>query len=73
MAALAGVLVDSGFELVYGGAHKGTMGVLADAVLERGGALVDVVQALNMTVPGVVAHQSALKGGERLKVPQYTL
>jgi hypothetical protein len=24
-----------------------------------------------MTVPGIVAHQSALKGGERLKIPQY--
>ena len=34
--------------------------------------LVDVAQALNMTVCGVVAHQSALKDGERLKVPQYT-
>ena len=40
---LAGVLVDSGFELVYGGAHKGTMGVLADAVLERGGAVHGVI------------------------------
>jgi hypothetical protein len=24
-----------------------------------------------MTVPGIVAHQSAIKGGETLKVPQY--
>jgi len=24
-----------------------------------------------MTVPGVVAHQSALKDGEALKVPQF--
>jgi len=27
--------------------------------------------ALSLTVPGVVAHQSALNGGELLKVPQY--
>ncbi len=40
---LAGVLVDSGLELVYGGAHKGTMGILADAVLERGGAVHGVI------------------------------
>ena len=40
---LAGLLVDAGLELVYGGAHKGTMGVLADAVLERGGAVHGVI------------------------------
>mgnify|MGYP000668136059 CR=1 FL=1 len=40
---LAGVLVDSGLELVYGCAHKGTMGILADAVLERGGAVHGVI------------------------------
>ena len=28
--------------------------------------------ALNMTVPGVVAHQSAVKDGETLKVPQFS-
>ena len=35
--------------------------------------LVDIVQALNMTVAGIVAHQSALKNGELLKIPQYRL
>jgi hypothetical protein len=29
--------------------------------------------ALNLTVAGVVAHQSALKDGEWLKIPQYEL
>ena len=40
---LAGVLVDNNIELVYGGAHKGIMGILADAVLERGGAVHGVI------------------------------
>ena len=40
---LAGVLVDADLELVYGGAHKGIMGILADAVLERGGAVHGVI------------------------------
>jgi hypothetical protein len=35
--------------------------------------LVDVAQALNMTVSGIVAHQSALRDGELLKIPQYAL
>jgi len=30
-----------------------------------------VYEALAMTVPGIVAHQSALKQGEQLKVPAF--
>lgn len=41
--AFADVLVANNIELVYGGAHKGTMGVLADAVLERGGKVHGVI------------------------------
>lgn len=33
--------------------------------------LVNVYEALAMTVPGIVAHDSALKDGETLKIPQY--
>ena len=40
---LAAVLVDSDLQLVYGGAPKGTMGILADAVLERGGVVHGVI------------------------------
>lgn len=31
----------------------------------------NVREALAMTVPGIIAQQSALRGGERLKIPQY--
>jgi uncharacterized protein (TIGR00730 family) len=34
---LADVLVNHNYELVYGGSSTGVMGVIADAVLERGG------------------------------------
>jgi hypothetical protein len=44
-----------------------------DAILRDRRPWVDVALALNMTVPGIVAHQSALKGGELLKIPQYAL
>ena len=30
---------------------------------------VDVVTALNTTIAGVYAHLSAMKGGERLEIP----
>ena len=33
----------------------------------------EIAQALNMTVSGIVAHESALKDGELLKIPQYAL
>ncbi len=58
------------------GGHGGSHGYLGHefvrAVLENRKPLVDVAMALNLTVPGIVAHQSALKDGELLKVPQYS-
>ncbi len=41
--ALAGELVRHDLELVYGGASKGTMGILADAVLELDGKVHGVI------------------------------
>ena len=43
---LADVLVRHDFELVYGGADKGIMGVIADAVLEQGGKVHGVIPKL---------------------------
>jgi hypothetical protein len=42
-----------------------------EAILLNRRPLVDITAALNMSVPGIIAHQSALKGGELLKIPQY--
>ncbi len=57
------------------GGHGGSHGYLTNefitAILEDRRPLVDVYEALAMTVPGIVAHQSALKDGETLKIPQY--
>ena len=33
--------------------------------------IVGISDALNMTMAGVIAHQSALKDGEWLKIPQF--
>jgi hypothetical protein len=43
------------------------------AILQDRKPLVDIATALNMTVGGIVAHNSALKDGEWMKIPQYTL
>ena len=61
---------------VQAGGHGGSHGYLSEefitAILEDRKPLVDIAWALNMTVSGIVAHQSALKDGELLKIPQYT-
>ena len=62
---------------VKAGGHGGSHGYLMDefitAILLDRKPLVDIAQALNMTVAGIVAHQSALKDGELMKIPQYQL
>jgi hypothetical protein len=49
------------------------MNEFVTAILEDRKPLVDIAQALNMTVGGIVAHQSALKGGALKKIPQFKL
>jgi predicted dehydrogenase len=60
-----------------GGGHRGSHGYLSnefiESILLNRKPLVSVDVALNMTVSGIVAHQSALKDGELLKIPQYKL
>ncbi len=62
---------------VAAGGHGGSHGYLMDdfvtAILTDRKPQVDIAMALNMTVAGIVAHQSALKGGETIKIPQYRL
>jgi predicted dehydrogenase len=61
---------------VQPGGHGGSHGQLSNefvlSILEDRKPLVDVTAALNMTVCGIVAHQSALKDGQRMSVPQYS-
>jgi predicted dehydrogenase len=55
----------------HGGSHGYLMNEFVTAILENRKPLVNVAWALSMTVAGIVAHESALKGGETLKIPQY--
>jgi len=57
----------------HGGSHGYLMNEFVTAILTDRQPLVDIAQALNMTVAGIIAHQSALKNGEWLKIPQYRL
>lgn len=62
---------------VQAGGHGGSHGYLGHefvmSILENRQPLVDIIWALNMTVSGIVAHQSALKDGELMRIPQYKL
>jgi hypothetical protein len=62
---------------VVPGADEGTHGYLmhefVSSILEDRTPLVNVACALNMTVPGILAHESALKDGESMKIPQYAM
>jgi predicted dehydrogenase len=55
----------------HGGSHGNLCHEFVMAILENRKPLVDIARALNLTVSGIVAHQSALKDGELLKIPQY--
>jgi len=54
----------------HGGSHGPLMHEFVTAILEDRQPWVDIHEALAMTVPGIVAHESALRDGERLKIPQ---
>ena len=60
---------------VEAGGHGGSHGYLGnefvEAILEQRKPLVDIACALNTTVSGVVAHQSAMRDGEHMTIPQY--
>jgi len=55
----------------HGGSHGQLMHEFVSAILEDRQPMIDVYEALAMTVPGIIAHQSALKDGETLKIPQF--
>ncbi len=55
----------------HGGSHGHLMNEFVTAILEDRKPLVDLATALSLTVPGILAHQSALKNGETLKVPRF--
>jgi predicted dehydrogenase len=62
---------------VTGGGHGGSHGQLTndfiESILLDRKPIVNISEALNMTLAGVIAHKSALKDGQWMKVPQYAL
>jgi predicted dehydrogenase len=56
----------------HGGSHGYLMSEFVSSVIQDRKPLVNIAVALNLTVAGIVAHQSALKDGELMKIPQFS-
>jgi len=59
----------------HGGGHDGSQTFLThefvDALVNGRKPAIDIYESLAYTVPGIIAHESALKGGVQLKVPTF--
>ena len=61
----------AGFGLHHDGAEVFLTHEFISALIEDRSPAIDLYESLAMTVPGIVAHESALKGGVQLAVPQF--
>ncbi len=55
----------------HGNSHTFITHEFVSAILEDRHPAVNVWEAIAFTLPGIVAHQSALRGGEPLNIPDY--
>lgn len=55
----------------HGGSAAFLSAEFIDALVEGREPTCDLYESIAMTAPGIVAHESALKGGELLEVPQF--
>ena len=53
------------------GSHTFLTHEFIDALVHDRKPKIDLCEALAYTVPGIIAHQSSLRGGERLKIPSF--
>jgi len=55
----------------HGGSHPHLVHNFLQAVLGRQAAIPDVATSVNWTLVGICAHESALKGGEKIQIPTF--
>ncbi len=58
-------------ETGHGGSHTFLTHEFVRSIIENRWPVVNVYEALAYTAPGIIAHQSALKGGELMKIKDY--
>ena len=57
----------------HDGSHTFLTHEFVDALVNNRKPEIDIDAALALTVPGIIAHQSALQGGKQLPIPQFAL
>lgn len=57
----------------HGGSHPHLVHEFVNALIEQKSPYPNAKQSANITCVGILAHESALKGGEILKLPEFTL
>lgn len=57
----------------HGGSHPHLVHAFMDAILNGEPAYPDARESANITCVGILAHESALRGGERIDLPAFTL
>ena len=56
----------------HGGSHPHLVHEFIRSVVERRAPAVDVARAANWTAAGLCAHESAMRGGERVTIPDFS-
>src|SRR5215213_11279416 len=55
----------------HGGSHPHLVSEFIRSIVEKRAPMPDAVTSANWTLTGICAHQSAMKGGERVAIPQF--
>jgi predicted dehydrogenase len=55
----------------HGGSHPFLTHEFIASLVEKRRPAIDIHEALALTVPGIIANESAKRGGERLKIPSF--
>ena len=55
----------------HGGSHPHLVHEFVSSIVERRAAFPDVYQSVNWTCAGICAHESAMRGGERVALPDF--
>jgi predicted dehydrogenase len=67
------LITDPGSLEGHGGSHPHLAHEFVSALLEDRDPFPNAVQSANYTCVGILAHESAMKGGERVWLPEFTL
>ena len=69
----AHLVTDPGSLEGHGGSHPHLVHAFASALMDDRDPFPNAVQSANITCAGILAHQSAIKGGDRLRLPDFAL